>query len=67
MALTWSKAAGGGSGAMISIFIVEALDKAMVTYLQMPVPEVVQVALVGLLTGFITYYFPKNAEPKAPQ
>lgn len=68
MALTWSKAAGGGTGAIVSAYLVEALDKAMVTYLQMPIPEIVQLALLGALTGLVTYYFPKNAErPVQPQ
>lgn len=58
--LTWNKAAGGGIGAAVASYIVEALDKASIQYLQIDIPEAAEIGLLILLTGLITYYTPAN-------
>jgi len=64
--LTWNKAAGGGIGAGIASYIVDALNQASTIYLQLPIPDFAQVCLLGLITALITYYVPANAIKTPP-
>lgn len=64
--LTWNKAAGGGIGAAVASYVVEALDKASIQYLSLDIPELAEMGLLILLTGLITYYTPANVLSSAP-